>query len=82
MVAEATRLRRAVAYYLYIASKDVSDDEAGLYRAAALSLIGEPVDAALLREAGKHKSNDDPLYSNDIKIQPELEDLWEQRHVA
>ncbi len=80
--AEEVRLRRAVACYLYVASKDVPDDEAGLYRAAALSLIGEQVDSALLSEAGKRKSKDDPLYSNDIRVQPELEDLWEQQRVA
>ena len=80
--AEEVRLRRAVAYYLYIASKDAPDAEAGLYRAAALLLIGEPVDAALLSEAEKRKSNDDPLYSNDIRVQPELEGLWKQQYVA
>ena len=43
---------------------------------AALALIGEPVDAGLLSEAKKRKSNDDPLYSNDIRVKPELEDMW------
>ncbi|HEY1980027.1 MAG TPA: hypothetical protein VGH13_08060 [Xanthobacteraceae bacterium] len=79
---EEARLRRAVAYFLYIESMDLPEDESGLYRATALSLIGEPVDAALLREAGKHKSKDDPLYSNRIRAQPEIADLWEQQQHA
>jgi hypothetical protein len=77
---EEERLRRAVAYYLYVASKDVPDGEAGIYRAAALLLIDEPVDAALLGEAEKRASNDDPLYNSDIRVQPELECL-SRRHV-
>ena len=74
------QLRKAVAYYLYIESKDVPDDEAGLYRAAALALIGKPVDARLLSEAAKRKSNDDPLYSSDIRVELELEALWDEHH--
>jgi hypothetical protein len=46
---------------------DVPDDVAGVYRAAALALIGKPVDAALLREAAERRSNDDPVYSHDIR---------------
>lgn len=71
-------LEKAVAYYLYIASKEVPDDDACLYRAAALRLIGKPVDEALLREAAKRKSNDDPLYSNNLcgAGVPLLEDVW------
>lgn len=69
-------LEKAVAYYLYIASKDVPDSEAGLFRAAALALIGKPVDAALLREAEKRKSDDEPLYSNEVDVTPRLEDFW------
>jgi hypothetical protein len=76
------KLEKAVAYYLYIQSKDVADAEAGLYRAAAFALIGKPVDNALRLEAAKHKSIDDPLYSNDINIQPELIDLWLEHHPA
>ena len=34
------KLSGAVAYFLYIASKDVPDDEGGLYRAAALQVVG------------------------------------------
>ena len=71
-------LEEAVAYYLYIASKDVPDDEGGLYRATALALIGKPIDKALLIEAEKKKSNDDPLYDNAIRPHVELEDVWEQ----
>ena len=74
------RLSKAVAYYLYIESKGVSDDKAGLYRAAALALIGKPVDAALLREAEKRRSDDDPLYSRDVWVKPALQDLWHYHH--
>jgi hypothetical protein len=76
------RLRKAVAYYLYIESKDVPDDKAGLYRAAALALLKKPVDPALLAIASAGKSNDDPLYSNDYGTNPELSDLWEYHHRA
>jgi hypothetical protein len=69
-----------VAYYLYIKSKEVSDDEAGLYRAAALALIGKTVDSALLQEVAKRKSNDDPLHSDDIRVVSELEALWDEHH--
>ena len=74
------KLRKAVAYYLYIESKDVADDEPGLYRAAALALIGTPVDQALLHEAARCKSNDDPLYESAFRVEPELEDLWDAHH--
>jgi hypothetical protein len=70
------KLEKAVAYYLYIASKEVPDGEACLFRAAALALIREPVDAALLKEAGKRKSDDNPLYSDEIDVTPRLEDFW------
>ncbi|NOJ40886.1 hypothetical protein [Bradyrhizobium australiense] len=78
----ARTLEKAVAYYLYIASKDVPDDDACLYRAAALRLIKKPVDEALLREAAKGKSNDDPLYSNTLCSAdvPALEDVWGDFH--
>ena len=76
------RLREAVAYFLYIESKDVPDDKAGLYRAAALALIDQPVAPALLAVAGTRKSNDDPLYSNDYGINPTLSDVWEYHHRA
>jgi hypothetical protein len=76
------RLSEAVAYYLYIKSKDVPDDKAGLFRAAALALIEKPVDPALLAIAAKRKSNDDPLYSNDYGTSPDLFDLWEYHHRA
>ena len=71
-------LEKAIAYYLYIASKDVPDGDAALYRAATLRLIGKPVDETLLREAAKRKSNDDPLYSNALCSEdvPPLEDVW------
>jgi hypothetical protein len=78
--AEMAKLRKAVAYYLYIQSKDEPDDKAGLYRAAALALIKKPVDAALLREAEKRKSDDYPLCGNDYYVEPELEDLWDKHH--
>jgi hypothetical protein len=75
-------LRKAVAYYLYIESKDVEDDKAALYRAAALALLKKPVDPALLAIASARKSNDDPLYSNDYGTDPTLSDVWEYHHRA
>jgi hypothetical protein len=57
------KLRKAVAYYLHLASKDVPGDKSGLYSAAALALIGEPVDEELLDVASEERSNLDPLYS-------------------
>jgi hypothetical protein len=75
---ESKDLRRSVAYYLYIASKDVPDEQAGLYRAAALALIKKPVDATLLQQAGRRDFDDEPLYK--LHVETELEDLWEQRH--
>jgi hypothetical protein len=75
-------LNEAIAYWLYIKSKDEADDKAGLYRAAALALIDQPVDPALLAVARERKSNDDPLYSNDFGTNPELSDLWEYHHRA
>jgi hypothetical protein len=74
------KLRKAVAYYLYIESKDVPDDKAGLYRATALALLRKPVDPALLAVAGARKSNDDPLYRNDYGTEPTLSDVWEYHH--
>jgi hypothetical protein len=74
------KLRKAVAYYLYIESKDVEDEKGGLYRAAALALMNKPVDPALLAEASAKKSNDDPLYSADYGTDPMLSDVWEYHH--
>jgi hypothetical protein len=73
-------LAGAVAYYLYIASKDVPDEDAGLFRAAALRLIGKPVDPAVLSAAGKRKSNDDPLYEHGYRSKIDLVDLWLYHH--
>jgi hypothetical protein len=73
-------LERAVAYYLYIESKDVADDEAGLFRAVALALLKKPVDPDLLAIAGRRKSNDDPLYRNDYGTDPTLSEVWEYHH--
>jgi hypothetical protein len=75
-------LREAVAYYLYIESKDVADDKAGLYRAAALALIEKPVDPELLSIASARRSEDDPLYNDDYGANPTLFDLWEYHHRA
>ncbi|MGA0564557.1 hypothetical protein ACO2RV_19090 [Ancylobacter sp. VNQ12] len=70
-------LEYAVAHYLFLLSKDVPDDESGLYRATALALIGEPVSPDFLALAAKHKSNDDPLYDrSDIRLGPDLEEVW------
>ena len=44
-------LERVVEKFLFIVSKDEPDDVAGLYRSAALALLGKPIDANLLREA-------------------------------
>ena len=76
------RLSEAVAYYLYIKSKDVPDDNAGLYRAAALALLKKPVNPALLAIASARKSNDDPLYNTGYGTIPELFDLWEYHNRA
>jgi hypothetical protein len=76
------KLREAVAYYLYIESKDVPDDKAGLYRAAALALIDKPIDPALLAVARARKSNDDPLYDANYGTNPTLSDVWEYHHRA
>jgi hypothetical protein len=70
----------AVAHYLFIASEDVPDEDAALYRAAALRLINEPVDPALMAAAGKRKSNDDPLYTDAHRAWPDLMDLWLYHH--
>lgn len=78
----AKRLRKAVAHYLYIQSKDEPDEKAGLMRAAALALINKQIDADLLIQARRRRSNDDPLYSNEIDVTPRLEDLWEQADKA
>lgn len=78
--ATTKRLRKAVAYYLYEMAKDEPDDKAGLFRATALALIEKPVDNALLLEAAHGRSNDDPLYSNDLGAAPRLHDLWEYHH--
>jgi hypothetical protein len=75
-------LRKAVAYYLYIESKDVADDKAGLYRAAALALLKKPVDPALLAVASARKSNDDPQYDTDYGTNPTLSNVWEYHHRA
>jgi hypothetical protein len=75
-----TKLREAVAYYLYIESKDVPDDKAALYRAAALALLNKPVDPALMVLASKRKSNDDPLYDTHYGTNPDLFDLWQYHH--
>jgi hypothetical protein len=72
------RLAEAVSHYLFLVSKDVPDEDASLYRAAALRLISEPVDPALLAEASKRASNDDPLY-NHISS-PNLWELWSYHH--
>jgi hypothetical protein len=76
------KLRKAVAYYLYIASKDVPGDKAGLYRAAALALIDKPVDPVLMEIAGERNSDDDPLHSNDLCAPaiPEIEEVWQYHH--
>jgi hypothetical protein len=75
---EALKLRKAVSYYLYIASKDVPDEQGALFRAAALALIKKPVDASLIHEVLKRRSDEEPLYKLDVDL--ELEDLWEQHH--
>jgi hypothetical protein len=74
------KLREAVAYFLYIESKDVPDDKAKLYRAAALALIDKPVDPRLLAVAREGKSNDDPLYETGDGVDPTLSDVWEYHH--
>jgi hypothetical protein len=71
-------LAGAVAHYLFVASKDVPDDDAALFRAAALRLMGKPVDPALMAEAGNRKSNDDPLY--EYRSTPDLHDVWMYHH--
>lgn len=72
-------LRKAVAHYLFIESKDEPPEIAGLLRAAALALIGKPVDDSLLSEAKKSKSDDEPLYDRAIDLQPRLDDLWDRQ---
>lgn len=52
-------LERAVAKFLFVASKDEPDAIAGVYRAAALALLRAPIDPELLRQAEKRKSVDD-----------------------
>ena len=68
--------------YLYVKAKDVPDDKRGLYSAAALALINEPVDPALLEIACEQRSNDDPLYSNELMTSsaPEIEQVWLYHH--
>ena len=73
---EQLKLRKAVGYYLYIASKDVPDEQGAIYRAAALALIKKPVDPALVQQALKRRSDEEPLY--ELHVELELEDLWEQ----
>ena len=73
-------LTGAVAHYLYLLSKDVADEDAGLYRAAALRLIGKPVDPALMAIAEKRQSNDDPLYGDSHMPPTDLMDLWLYHH--
>ncbi len=73
-------LAGVVAHYLYLESKEVPDDDAGLYRAVALRLIGKPVDPALMAVAGKRKSNDDPLYGHAHRTKSDLVDLWLYHH--
>ena len=75
-------LRKAVAYYLYVESKDEPPAIAGLLRAAALALINKLVDPALMAEAEKSKSNDDPLYDRAVDVTPRLDDLWAERAEA
>lgn len=76
-----SRLRKAVAYFLFIESKDQPDEKAALLRAAALALVNKPVDFELLAQAGRRRSNDDPLYSADIDVQPRLADVWARSEV-
>ncbi len=73
-------LAEAVAHYLYLESKEVPDEDATLYRAAALRLINKPVDPMLMAMAGQRKSNDDPLYRNAHGTSPDLMDLWFYHH--
>ncbi len=69
-------LQEAVARYLFIESKDVPDGEASIFRAAALLLLGKPVDPALLRAAERCSLDDDPLYSRTIHDAEDLPELW------
>jgi hypothetical protein len=69
-------LERAVAKFLFVASKDEPDSIAGIYRAAALALLKAPLDPDLLSEAEMRKSVDDPLYSRDVIGAAALEDIF------
>jgi hypothetical protein len=70
-------LERTIAKFLFVASKDEPPEIAGLYRAAALALIHEPIDAGLLEEASKSRTIDDALYGGDVTSMPMLTDVWE-----
>jgi hypothetical protein len=69
-------LYKAVAHYLFVESKDLPDGESGLLRAAALVLLKEPIPLSLLKQAAKTDYNDEPLYSGDIRIGPDLDEVW------
>lgn len=76
-----TALEKSVARYLFIESKDVPDSEARIFRAAALLLLGEPIDSALLRAVESWPLDDGPLYSRSIQEAEDLSDLWLARLV-
>jgi len=69
-------LESAVAKFLFIASKEEPDGVSGIYRAAALALLGKPVSAGLLCEAAKHETVDDPLYTREIADAAMLDEIW------
>lgn len=71
-------LHKAVAHYLFLMSEESPPGEAGLYRAAALALLGEEVAPGLMAEAAMARSNDGPLHRReDLRAGPDLEDVWD-----
>jgi hypothetical protein len=75
---ENPMLDRAVAKFLFVASKDEPDGIAKIYRAAALLLIGEDIDPALLAEAEKGKTIDDALYTETVSAAPTLAEIFNE----
>ncbi|MEY3775513.1 MAG: hypothetical protein RLZZ129_2293 [Verrucomicrobiota bacterium] len=80
MSSKRRSIKKAVAHYLFVLSKDVEHEKALLYRATALTLINEPIAPEIFQALATSHFDQDPLYMRaDIRVGPDLEDVWDDQ---